>query len=380
MTQAVWVLAPALTSSAAVAPERIGDLAALVSLGSIIFFVFGGTLLLRFGSMRMIQAGILVTVASVGLLLFGSWPLMLLGNLMMGLGYGPSPPAGSDILARSVPPRQKALAFSVRQAGGPLGAMIAGATLPAIALAMGWRTALVVSAIVGIVCVMALQPLRAAVDATRQRDLQLSFRSMFGIASLLAPIRSMRLAPSLPSLTAAAVALALVHGSLSTFMVTYMTTEIGLPFTLAGITYSALQLGGMVGRIFVGWIADRVGTVIATLKVLAVTTTAMTLVMAAIQPTWPVALTLAVIVLTGIAATSWNGIHLAEVARLAPEGKVSEAASGSVFFTFLAYSLGPFLFSQAVSVVGSYGPVFAASALLGLVAGVALIFADRKAR
>src|SRR5262249_25082784 len=156
----------------------------------------------------------------------------------------------------------------------------------------------------------------------------------FGLKSLLTPFRAMGLSPSLPSLTAAAVSLALVHGVLSSFIVTYMTTEIGLPFAVAGVTYSALQLGGLFGRLLVGWISDRIGSVTVTWKVLAVATTAMVLVLSLIRPGWPVPLIMSLIVITGIAAASWNGIHLAEVARLAPAGKVTDTASGSTFFTF----------------------------------------------
>ncbi|MBV8232024.1 MAG: MFS transporter [Planctomycetaceae bacterium] len=224
-----------------------------------------------------------------------------------------------------------------------------------------------------------LQPLREAVDATRQRDIAVTVRSLFSLANILAPVRSMRLSPSLPSLTVAAVALAFVHGILASFMVTYMTTEIGLPFTVAGITYSALQMGGLCGRILVGWISDRIGSILATLKVLAVLTTVMTLAIATIAPGWPVPVILMLIVVTGLSATSWNGIHLAEVARLAPERAVGDTAAGSVFFTFLAYSLGPLVFSLAVAALGSYSLAFSGTAFLGLVALWGLIIADRRA-
>jgi len=68
----------------------------------------------------------------------------------------------------------------------------------------------------------------------------------------------------------------------------------------------------------------------------------------------------------GFAATSWNGVYLAEIARLAPSARVSEATAGSTFFVFIAYFVAPVMFSTAISVAGSYRASFAVVALIPL--------------
>src|SRR5438876_7042538 len=49
LTTAMPVIAPTLTASAGVAPERVGHLTAMGSLGTMLFLVIGGPLLVRFG-------------------------------------------------------------------------------------------------------------------------------------------------------------------------------------------------------------------------------------------------------------------------------------------------------------------------------------------
>ena len=60
----------------------------------------------------------------------------------------------------------------------------------------------------------------------------------------------------------------------------------------------------------------------------------------------------------GFVAASWNGIVMAEVARLAPLEKVAVATSGSTVFLFLGYVAGPAAFSVLVTMTGSWRLAF----------------------
>jgi MFS family permease len=68
--------------------------------------------------------------------------------------------------------------------------------------------------------------------------------------------------------------------------------------------------------------------------------------------------------LAGFASTSWNGVYLAELARVAPPGKIGEATSGATLLTFLGYVLGPAVFAMIVDYAASYRLAFAVAALL----------------
>src|SRR5678816_1366245 len=93
----------------------------------------------------MLQIGTLPAVCGLALAATGWWPLLVIAAIMMGLGYGPSPPAGNRILAATVPARHRSLIFSIKQAGAPLGGALAGVILAPTAAGWGWQAALAIS-------------------------------------------------------------------------------------------------------------------------------------------------------------------------------------------------------------------------------------------
>ena len=377
-SQSIWVLAPVLTAAAGVSPERVGELSGLVSLGSAWFFLSGTPFLQRMGSLRTLQLGSLLASASLLIFFFPWWPAMMLAALLIGIGYGPTTPAGSDVLARYTPPRHKSAVFSIKQAGAPLGGAIAGLMLPSLAALIGWQPALVVTALMGICAMVLVQRVRRELDADRDVTVTLSVRALLSPANLAQPFQAVARSPRLPLLTLASFCLAAIQGNLFTFAVTYLTDEIGLSLVQAGAASSAMLLSGMVGRVLMGWTADRLGSAIAVLRVLALTATVATFAISTIGRDWTYPAIVGTFAVTGILATTWNGVFLAEVARIAPKGQVGTATAGSAFITFLAYFAGPLIFAKAVALVGTYGPVFAGLAALGLVASAAVFVAGRR--
>ena len=93
---------------------------------------------------------------------------------------------------------------------------------------------------------------------------------------------------------------------------------------------------------------------------------------------WPLAALGAVCVLLGAASLSWNGILLAEVARLAGPGKIGVATGGVQSFMSLGAIIGPIMFSALVAGSGHYATGFFVSAVPVLVMGVRMMAGGRK--
>jgi MFS family permease len=368
LSQAVPVLGPSLTEAAGVAPERIGYLTSLLSLGSLWFLMGGGPLLAHFGPVRMLQLGGLLSTAALLILPGGVWMAMALAALLIGVGYGPSPPAGSEILMRHSPPQHRSLIFSIKQAGAPLGGALAGMVLPALAAAFGWRLGLVAAALVALVSVAIVQPLRRPIDAERRSAARPPLHAMVSPVMLLAPLRAVRLAPSLAGLGFLGFAYAAAQGSLFGLFVTFLSERLDADLTAAGSAFAVMQTVGVVGRVATGWLADRLGSALRMLTILGISSSAVLLLFAAVAPGWPWAAVVALGGVAGFAVASWNGVLLAEVARAAPEGRVGDATSGSIFFTFLGYVIGPTVFATIVAKSGSYPAAFLVIALLPLAA------------
>ena len=122
-------IAPALMDAHGLQAQMIGYFSAGNVCGSILFLVLGAPLLRRLGSVHSLQIGLFLGAFGALVFMLPLTPLLLLGTLLMGLGYGPSTPAGSDILQRHAPAQHRVLIFSIKQAGVPAGGIVAGLVL-----------------------------------------------------------------------------------------------------------------------------------------------------------------------------------------------------------------------------------------------------------
>jgi MFS family permease len=371
------VLGPAVTLAAGVPPESIGHLAAATALGTMWFLMSGVPLLARFGPVRLLQLGGALGAIAMVLAMSGAWLPLLLAAFLIGVAYGPSPPAGSDILNRHAPSGHRSLVFSIKQSGVPLGGAIAGLLIPTAAGLWGWRAGLAAAALVIVASVIAVQPLRANLDAGHRGDEPIPFGAIFALGRLVAPFRALRLAPGMASLTASSFSFAIVQGAVFSFYVTYLAVDLGFGLVAAGAAFALMQGVGVGSRVVVGWVADRIGSARETLILLALASAAMATVIALHEADWPWFAVLAAAAVSGIAVSSWNGIYLGEVARIAPKEHVGEATAGSGFFAFLAYALSPSLCSLIVASTGSYRAAFLTVAVAPICA-VLLLFRVRE--
>jgi MFS family permease len=364
LASAMIVVGPTITAAAGVTPEHVGDLSAAGAFGTMLFLAGGAPLLARFGPVRLLQLGTLLAALALGLALTGWWPGMLAAALLVGVGYGPSPPAGSDILQRHAPSGRRSLIFSIKQAAVPLGGALVGLLVPPLAVIYGWRYGLATAALAAAATTLLAQPFRKLLDGPRDHDNVVPLASVVSFATLTMPLRALRSAPALPRLTFIGFALATAQGCMLGFYVTYLVADIGTTLTAAGVAFATMQGTGVAGRILIGWLADRVGSAMRMLSWLAAGSTAAVLLVAATAPGWPWWAVLSSAGIAGLAATSWNGVYLAELAHVAPPGKIGEATAGASLLTFVGYVLGSAAFAIIVDQTESYRIAFGLAALL----------------
>ncbi|MBN9062795.1 MAG: MFS transporter [Rhizobiales bacterium] len=370
-------LAPILTAEAGISPATVGYMAALNTAGSIAFLIAGAPLLRRAGPVRTLQIG--VTAAGLGALLI-AWPTafnLYLASFLIGIGYGPSPSAGSEILQRHAPARRRTVIFSIKQAGVPIGGVLGGVALPLFATGR-WENAIYASTAIALAAVIAVQPSRETIDKERDPRQRLSLGAFASLRNLTAPIRALGLSPSLPTLTAASFCFAIAQGVLLAFFVTYMVVDIGLSLSIAAGLFAINQAVSVFGRVLMGWIVDRAGSAITPLRILSVASAATTALLALCDASWPLWTIALLAAVSGITIVSWNGIFLAEVARLTPPAHVGEASAGSTLLTFVGYVIGPAAFAALVDLSGSYRIGFFVVILFSLSALIFLASLSRR--
>lgn len=359
------VLAPELATVLEVDASMIGYQVSIVYAGAMASAALGGGVVTRLGACRTTQAALALVAAAMLFAMIPHVATLVVASLLLGFGYGVSNPAGAHLLTRYTPTSRRNLIFSVKQTGVPLGGMAAALVAPPVAHAFGWRAALIVVLVLAIAMLALLQPVRRQWDDDRRR----APRREPALSVVLGGIGLVWRHRDLRYLSLMALFFAGVQLCLMTFAVTFLVKEAHYTLIEAGVLLSAVQFAGAAGRIGWGWIADRLQASRTTLLVLGALMLVATLFTTQVDPGWSRFATAAVFVAMGATAIGWNGVFLAEVARLAPPGQASTATGGALFFTFGGVLIGPSLFAAVYAGLGSYAGTFAVAAgfsLLGM--------------
>ncbi|MCK6449908.1 MAG: MFS transporter [Alphaproteobacteria bacterium] len=364
----VPVFAPSAAAELDLSPSKVGYFAGIAYVGAMTGALLGGGLVPRYGAIWLSQVGLVICALALALATSGMLALFALAGLLLGIGYGPTTPASSHVLSRHTPQRLMSLVFSIKQTGVPLGGALAGATVPPLTLAWGWRGAAIGVGLACLATVLLVHPTRRRLDADRNPDEPLLR------GSPLAPVRFVLGRSDLRVLALTSVVFAAMQQCLGVFLVVYLTGEIGLGLVTAGLVLSFSQGAGIAGRIFWGWLADRLKLSRPILGGLAVGMAGASAAMALCAADWPIALIVLVSCLYGVTAVGWNGVLLAEVARLATPREASRATGGTLFITFFGVAVGPALFGEIARQSGSFVPMFLILAALAVPCAISLLW------
>ena len=376
MTAMALVTVPVLTPEIAAALDidtaTVGLYQSVAFTGAALLALMSGSLVLRHGGVRVNQVSVVLSAIGLGLAITGAVPVIALGAILAGMGYGLATPAASHVLARATPMERRGLVFSIKQSAVPLGGLVAGALFPPVAERFGWEAAIALSSLMVLSAALFIQPLRARLDDDRNP----AHRGWIG-----APGQSIRLVlatPGLRPLVMVAFSFGAMQLSLFAFLVTYLVERVGLDLVTAGALFAVMQGAGVVARIGWGWVSDRWVPARPLLAMLGIGTIASTLAAAAFSDAWPLAGLAGVCVVLGLTAIGWNGIYLAEVARVVPIEKVGAATGGVIVFTFIGVVLGPSSFAAIVAMTGSYAAALIAIDALVLATVAALVIRPRS--
>jgi nitrate/nitrite transporter NarK len=137
--------------------------------------------------------------------------------------------------------------------------------------------------------------------------------------------------------------------------------------------------GAVPARIMWGWIAGRFVEARRLLAILGVLMCGAALLTAFLSAAWPIGAVMAVAVMLSGTAVSWHGVLIAEVARLAPPGRVGGMTGGVLAFGDAAALVLPLVFSGLLVATGSYAAGFAMAALPPLATAVYLTVRGKAA-
>lgn len=311
----------------------------------------------RVNPMRATQLFVIFSMVGSILIASGSIPLVVLGSAFVGAALGPATPASSHILGRVTPLHLQPLVFSIRQTGVTLGGVMAGFITPVLMQTWDWQIA---TLIVAGACAATLVVVEIWVRGySIYADASVERRGKF-----LAPVRLVASIPSLRWLAIGAIPLVIAQYGLTTFLVLYLQEDIKLSVITAGWVLGAAQAAGGAGRILFGMIAGRYLPPLYVLLGLTVLAAVASVLTATATGAWPLALIFLLGIVFGAGAAGWNGVFLAEAARLSPPGAISRVTGGITFFIFGGIVFGPAGFALLIERTNFATAYIATAALL----------------
>ncbi|MCX5494476.1 MFS transporter [Kaistia dalseonensis] len=352
-----------------ISAHLIGFQVSLIYCAGIIASALAGGMVKRYGSAHIAQLALYC--AGIGLigLASGILPVMVLASMLIGIGYAFNNPASSHILKRVTPARQRNLVYSIKQAGVPVGGILAALVMPPLSAVTGWRVALLVFAFATLALGAAFYPRRKVWDTDRDPT-----------AAVVGSIwKGQKIVWSMPGLRALAL-LGLFYSAIqlcvSTFTVAMLVDEFGWTPIAAGTMVAGVQACGAVGRIVWGLVADWIKSGFAVLSFLGAVTAACCFFLYFATGTAQL-VTLIVLCILGGCSIGWNGVLLAETAKLSP-GAAGTLTGEVLTYTFIGVMVGPSTYALIYGGTQSYTLTFSFFGVLALAGTVVAAIAHFK--
>lgn len=354
-------------------PSLIGYQISLVSVGMVFTLTLLGSTSRRYGAARTNQLGHVLVAAGMAILLLPWTLFLIIGSVVIGLGYGMITPSASHLLMRFTPPARRSTMFSLHQVGIPAGGMCAALIAPTVAIYAGWRWAVIVSVVLMVGVVVLMQRERRRWDDDRDRNAPaITANPMAGAYAIWSQ-------PQLRLIAIAGGCFSWIQFCAATFAVVACVITLDMSLVIAGTVLTVVQLASAGGRVLIGWIVDRVGDTARVLAWNAGLMIASTFAALALDPSLPLIWVYVLFAVLGATSGCWPGVTLAEVGRLAPQGQVSLAISGSLVITNVGKFTGPIIFANVYVLTQSYGIAFASLMVPAAVALYCLLAARSRA-
>jgi predicted MFS family arabinose efflux permease len=350
---------------------QAGSFLSAYYVGPVLVSIPAGAMADRWGIVRLLVGGQLLIAA--GLLAVSAAPtyaLVIVLMMVAGAGYGMLNPTSTKAVLAWSRPGERATMIGFKQVGLPFGGALGAALLPVLALAVGWRLAVLASALA--ITVMGLLT-------------WLLYRDPPGVGASTATgtggFSAVLLTRNLWLVALGTGIFAALQTVCMSFLVLYLHDVVGIELVVAGRYLALAQVSGMAGRIGFGLLSDRVlgGRRRAALAIAGTGSALCSIAMAFTGPGTSAWWLLPLTIVFGFVGIGWNGVQHTWLAELAGPKGAGTAVGLGLAVSSGGVMLGPPIFGWFVEAVGGYRPGWIALALT-MALGLTLLFAVKERR
>jgi ACS family hexuronate transporter-like MFS transporter len=371
-------LAPFLKEDLSLSGAQVGFFMSAAAFGSLLTAAPAGWLADRIGvRWLLLVGGVIGGIFIASMFTITSFTQGLILMALAGTGMGCVSPATTKAVLEWFPAKERATAMGFKQTGLNVGGIIAAATLPTMALALGWQYGFLgiglIVMVIGIVSFILYKqpPQSISLDTSK-------------------PVTSSRTRPSVLEvfrnrdiwlLITAGLCLVAIEMAAIAHFVLYLNEALLFGVVIAGFFLAIVEGSGAFGKPISGLISDRLfhGGRKKVYILMSSITFVMCVMFAFLWQGSPLWLIVLLSLVFGFAAVGWAGLHLTLIGEFAGKELAGMASGMSTPFLAVGNIAGPPLFGYIIDSTGSYQIAWGFLAVVALLA-TALLFFVREER
>ena len=310
------------------------------------------------GTRRILSGTLMVTAAALtGIALSASYLMLLSFAVLAGIALSASNPATNAVIVSAMPPGERGTVMGLKHAGVPSTGALIGLTVPAAAVAFGWRAVVLAGA--AVVVILARVVANVGTDARGPSA---------GAPTDRVPLRLLWIGGYAWLMGAAG-------GATNLYLPLYGHEVLGLSVTAAGAAAAAAQVTAVASRVVWTRMSERSSNVAQPLVVVSLCAMAALVPLVAAQAVGPILFWLGALAI-GAGMLGWTPVAMLAAIRLVEPGQAGRASGIVVAGFYFGFMVGPALFGHLVDSTGAYvwswiaaGGGFVAAAALALGCG-----------
>jgi len=340
-------IAPLIRDSLGLSTVQAGSFLSAYYIGPSLMSLPAGRMADVWGAARTMVLGQLVI--AVGLFAVGgSWSFALLSVLMVlaGMGYGMLNPTTAKAVLIWFPRKHRATVVGLKQVGLPFGGAMGALVMPPLALWIGWRGAVALS---------------ASVIAGLGLLTWLLYRDPPGVEAAVGRAAGGSLAAVLRNrelwlVSIATLGFAGMQTVWMAYLVLYLRDIVGMPLVTAARFLVLAQLSGAMGRVAFGVLSDRYfgGRRRIVLVLAGIGSTACSLLIAGTGPGTSPWFFAVLALVFGFVGIGWNGVQYTLMAELVDPRSVGTAVGLGLAVSSFGVTICPPLFGVLVERAGGW--------------------------
>lgn len=344
--------------------KQIGMVALANSIGGMIFGVYAGLLVDRLHTRFMILLGPgVITLSLFVFSISSTFPLILLANFLLGIGYTIILPLTSRLIAFYFSSKQMGMLLSLKQSGSTIGQAMGGFLLPIIILTFSWRFSLHLLTVMMIAVLLFYFLFFFSKDTHRAKsksEKMLKEKKKRTFDNIKIPRDTI-------FLLVLGFSMLGYQATFATFLIPYLSEQKEVNYAFAGAMLGGSQLVGAFSRPLLGWLSDTVfkGSRKKVLLICGLGNIFLTLILIYLPSSY-IILTVVVLFLLGITAFGWAGVYFAYIVEIIGKEKSGLATGYGLMANSMGAAVNPLFFGAIVDYT-SYEVAFVANTIFLLI-------------